>query len=542
MQHRQLQAEVEAAANANTRNDNNNNNGSHVPSSLVHDLSTGKQYRTSEHLYVTPPPSGKHTYAGAGGGGTRRRTFGSFSRELSRRPLEVLRRRCVRPSLEGVAESTGGPTQEESLRNRNETDSMRLTNAARVGLAAAQTYSPPLPLQKPSKHHPSPRASMDMAVPPPPAHGAAGIHPSLAGTRYPHGNPVVPRMPQKSSFFAEEEASSILAGPDHESAVRTTLLAHPDPSSVSPRTVTFQAGVVGNLTEAEQLLSRAAAGMRSLQSLKRSSHVVYVPRHSLPASADSHTLRPLSEEDSIVISPPETKHVPKSSATSAPRPAEDLRSRESSSHQLLQPRPDSLSPDYMLVGAHISGDQLVLRDGGSQIVHQLTDTESDANILAHSESHSHVAHSSSTSGIPISGSLETPGVGTRAPPSTASHGVKPRGTATQRCEQQSTEHQPESVGTGRATQAAEHQPESVRTGRATENAVVKDSEVTASEEIPAPADHMHPEVSHDGAPRTSLSGCEHHSSDGTDTQGVSDSQTNTDATEDESGKQANRSN
>ena len=496
--HKQLQVEVEAAANVN--NNNNNNNADHVPSSLVHDLSTGRQYRTSEHLYVTPPHSCNHAYSS-------RRTFGSFSRELSRRPLEVLKRHSVRPSLEGVAETTGGRTQEG-------TGFARLTNATRVGLAATHTYSPLLPLPPlPSKKRPSPRVlPADEAVP---AHSAAGIHPSLAGTRYPHGNPVVPRILQKSSF-AEE--TSVPAGPDHESAVRNTLLTHPpDPSSVSSRTVTFQAGVVGNLAEVKQS-SRAAVRKKTCQDLERASHVVYVPRHNPPVSADSYTLRPFSEEDSTIAASSEMKRASKSSATSAPQPAEVPRSQESSSHQLLQPRPDSLSPDYMLVGARISGDQLVLRDGGRQVVHQLTDTESDANILAYSESHSSVAYGNSTTKLPGSESLENPGSGIRAPPSTASHGVKPGGTGTQRGavdDRRLAEHQEESVGEGTATE--------------TEPSVVRNSRVTASGETPASSAQVLPEDSPDVPHSSSSGGCEHHSSGKTGSQGTSDGQVNADA-------------
>ena len=547
------------AANANV-NTNNNNDGGHIPSSLVHDLSTGKQYRTSEHHYVTPPHSSRHTYACAG---TRRKTFDSFSRELSRRPLEVLRRHSVRPSLEGVAEGTGRQTQEGILQHQTEADSR---NTARVSLGAAHTFSPPLPLEKPLKQW-LPRQPVDGASA---AYSTAGIHPSLAGTRYPHGNPVVPRLPQQS----EEKSALFGTGismrkdtrcakvPIGKSAIKNTLflpddLTLPGPSA-SPRTVTFQAGILGSLTEAE-LSSRVAARRKSPQSPKRSSRVVHVPRHNPPASADSHTLRPFSEEESSIVTSSETKPISKPSVPSAPQPPEVPQSQESSSHQLLHPRPESLSPDCMLVGAHISGDQLVLLDGGSQIVHQLTDTESDTNVLACAEAHAYVVYSTSSSENPISGSLEPPCTGTRAPPSTASHGVKlkPRETATQGNEGDRDEH--ESVQT-----SADHK-QNTGTGIAAETTPVHDfepsspsvhevelSEVTAGGDpqmTPASAAHEGPEVSHGsegGTRSSSTDGRKHHCSGSLDcadtSQGALDSQANADTTgRDETFKQENRS-
>ena len=100
--------------------------------------------------------------------------------------------------------------------------------------------------------------------------------------------------------------------------------------------------------------------------------------------------RPFSEEASTTTTPK-----PSASIT-------ELRRVDS------QPRLPSASPDFMLMGAHFTDNRLVLTDKKGKIVHQLTETEFDANMLMVSD----------TDGAEPD-LLEVPRSGVRPPPATA---------------------------------------------------------------------------------------------------------------------------
>ena len=201
-----------------------------------------------------------------------------------------------------------------------------------------------------------------------------------SGVRYPLGNPVVSRIPQKPSYGEEyTHASDTITAFKSTGHLQGDDLLHIVPC-ISPRTVTFQGGVTK--TEPEY------------QPHKRA-HVVHVPRHHLPTSAKAYTNRPYSEE---------TTYTPEIIA----------------SKTLEDQRPLSISPDYMLVGAQFSGNQLVLLNSEGQIIHQLTETESEANV-AMGFSETSVGGSSE---IPVILCDQKPPAGMRAPPSTATSGAR----------------------------------------------------------------------------------------------------------------------
>ena len=145
-------------------------------------------------------------------------------------------------------------------------------------------------------------------------------------------------------------------------------------------------------------------------------------------------------------------------------------------HADLQP---SVSPDFMLVGAHFADNNLVLIDKDGRIIHQLTDTEaeSDANIIAHLtelngdstvnvEIEQHQMHSrveSSDVATSVVQCASKPGTGMRAPPSTAVEASRSTGgeserepsTASDKNGQNGTNVQDESVKVATSTGESE---------------------------------------------------------------------------------------
>ena len=143
--------------------------------------------------------------------------------------------------------------------------------------------------------------------------------------------------------------------------------------------------ILMQLQEDSELKTQQAL-MASLEGRKSARGQIHVPRHHVSLTRNT-AVCPFSEETS-------PNHELETRAMFLKR-RERLYSREKTPRQLehrqaslivdeAQIRP-SISPDYMLVGAHFSDNNLVLMDKDGRVIHQLTDTEaeSDANIMAH---------------------------------------------------------------------------------------------------------------------------------------------------------------
>lgn len=129
-----------------------------------------------------------------------------------------------------------------------------------------------------------------------------------------------------------------------------------------------------------------------------------------------NTLRPFSEE----------------TCTTEPQPSPVVNEpRRVDSQRVLS----STSPDFMLVGAQFTGDRMVLTDREHKIEHQLTDTDSDANILL---PHVHKTEEVEQSEISI---FDEPVSDVRQPPSTAVDDYRSLGenTVDNRVEQNSSD-------------------------------------------------------------------------------------------------------
>ena len=347
----------------------------------------------------------------------------SFSRELARQPVEVLKR------------------QQSSIAKVDETDSdARLIKDVNRRERGHKHVAPPLEVRHKSRFvdagdsaSPLPEMRPALTLPhadlPPPdtLHLSCHQHPShTTNTRYTFGNPVTSRIPQKDSFTSDtatvdhhlnslaDNFTCVSQLPDSYkrsdyTSAEAVLGSHLYPHSISPRMVTFSSGVIapgrhpgkGDAGSEQQLVGQAG-GWRPGRKIAQATHP---PKHHLPLLARLYTHRPFSEEGSPFTPDSDTLTQRNTlSATPDQTPlGEDAKVEGSESQSEFELQRRALaSPDHMLVGARFSGDQLVLVDGAGQVVHQLTDTESDANILASTRSRS------STSG----GTLE---LGSRAP-------------------------------------------------------------------------------------------------------------------------------
>ena len=193
--------------------------------------------------------------------------------------------------------------------------------------------------------------------------------------RYPYGNPVVPRVPQRASFIDEDVYRDTSMGyketeKQAESLGDVFLEASPH---VSPRLATFQGSKTRKEGTEDQTKSGAVVKTKKAKGSPRQKRALH---HRLPTPVRSYTQRPFSEESSIIT--PEVHPVPLEHSIHSVT----IEHTESRQKRVVERRPisASVSPDYMLVGARFSAGRLVLLDKDEQIVHQLTDTESDANL------------------------------------------------------------------------------------------------------------------------------------------------------------------
>ena len=192
--------------------------------------------------------------------------------------------------------------------------------------------------------------------------------------RYPYGNPVVPRVPQRASFIDEDVYRNTSMGykeTEKQAELLGDVLLQASPH-VSPRLATFQ----GSKTRTED--QTKPKGMVKTKKAKdsESPRQKRVLHHRLPSPGRSYTQRPFSEE-SLIITPEVQPVLQENSIHNA-----TIEHTERRQEGAVERRPisASVSPDYMLVGARFSGGRLLLLDKDEQIVHQLTDTESDANL------------------------------------------------------------------------------------------------------------------------------------------------------------------
>ena len=195
--------------------------------------------------------------------------------------------------------------------------------------------------------------------------------------RYPYGNPVVPRVPQRASFIGEDVYRDTSMGyreTEREAELLSEVLLQTSPH-VSPRLATFEGvksrrGGTEDHTKSRVMVKTKKVKDSQSPRQRRAFH------RRLPSPARSYIQRPFSEESSIIT--PEVQSVPQENSTHSATIDHTERRREGAVERC--PISASVSPDYMLVGARFSGGRLVLVDKDEQIVHQLTDTESDANL------------------------------------------------------------------------------------------------------------------------------------------------------------------
>lgn len=266
---------------------------------------------------------------------------------------------------------------------------------------------------------------------------------SVSNVRYPYGNPVVPRLPQRASYedslLASRTSQSVAALPNILAGGTRGKLNQSLPDNtlqVSPRNIPFGAEQTGAVEDVAKLPSWLAPQVESKPPCE-----VHMPLHQqLPPSARLCVSRPFSEEVSTIAVTPEsdspTQHQHQSADMGPEVPKElvtDSREIEAGPSN----RPASISPDYMLVGAHISGNQLVLLNREGQIVHQLTETDLDANT-SHSETcvdgnlvSARAKSPPSDDTVPAAPQLLPPPpsrlTGTRPPPPTAADGARAHG-------------------------------------------------------------------------------------------------------------------
>ena len=391
-------------------------NTGHVPASLAYELSTRK--------ILKPEPVRP------------RKRVSSFSRELSKRPLEVLRRRsgqlCIRQQellekihVPKIATNTDGETEEKFIHVRESEWSALKQSAKRhsyqMHLPTAE-IEPPTDLPAAGVHPCYQPSSADPTLGNPPTHHQHTVETRPSQVRF--------QRPPTSAVHMDDEENINFVGPP------TTSIE--DGGGFQPRvpsTILLQL----NTDIDEQYESHPLPGFESRRS-RHGGHIVHTPRHQLLAPKGKVVVCPFSEESS-------PNHELEARSLLLKRRGSALQSRErksreryhqqsavSAEHVREHPPPlPSVSPDYMLVGAHFADNNLVLVDRDGKIVHQLTDTEgeSDANILAHlSEFNIHTQTSIDQQVLPRMDSLNLeegqsaveaskPGTGRKAPPPTA---------------------------------------------------------------------------------------------------------------------------
>ncbi len=361
----------------------------------------------------------------SGGQRSRQKQVTSFSRELSRRPLEVLRSHPVRV---GGERGTEGETSKDQVGHLPPTQSK----------TPVLTQSDAL-----SDYHPQSLLVPDSHFPPEAGNAARRVG-SISNVRYPYGNPVVPRVPHRvscedSPLLSNKIAQPMALSPNKPRAAaestrgKVDLISLDNTLLVSPRSISFRTGVAGNNQSAPEAQGRN----------EKASHVVRMPRqNALPPSARPYTNRPFSEELSTTAASPEVSYLGQERHESSHGPSQAIRQNPVNeagmvSRELEGEAMDSIcrspcvSPDYMHVGAQITGNQLVLLNEQGQIVHQLTEADLDANP-ASSESCTDERYAvSSPLELPVTDpapqSLPPPPsrlTGTRPPPPTAADGVR----------------------------------------------------------------------------------------------------------------------
>ena len=225
-------------------------------------------------------------------------------------------------------------------------------------------------------------------------------------------------------------------------------------AAAQPVTQTDHLGVpsIDQVLEAAQNSPQTSPRAVNLQlefSKKRDSkhaHVIRLPRNAQSAHSQG---RPFSEEcPSPIVAPAVTKltrgggDAPVDLQLITPTPELKNANEEAVHVGSVQPERTtsnpalssaniscSTSPDFMLVGAHFAGDNLVLLDSEGQMIHHLTDTESDANVSRSEATMYGLSSETEVQGAPsieqTSPSREEEeeeggvGEGTRAPPPTA---------------------------------------------------------------------------------------------------------------------------
>ena len=193
--------------------------------------------------------------------------------------------------------------------------------------------------------------------------------------RYPYGNPVVPRVPHRASFIDEDVYRDTSMGykeTDRQAELLGDVLLPASPH-VSPRLATVQGSKTRREGTEDQTKSGALVKTKKAKESPRQKRALH---HRLPSPGRSFTQRPFSEESSIIT--PEVQPVPLENSIQSATIEHTERRQEGVVERC--PISASVSPDYMLVGARFSAGRLVLLDKEEQIVHQITDTESDANL------------------------------------------------------------------------------------------------------------------------------------------------------------------
>ncbi len=294
-----------------------------------------------------------------------------------------------------------------------------------------------------SDYHPQSLLAPDSHFPPEVGNAARRVG-SISNLRYPYGNPVVPRVPYRVSCEDLSLLSNKIAQPMSPNKPRAAaestrgkvdLTLLDNTLLVSPRSISFRTGVAGN-----NQLAPEAQGKN-----EKASRVVRMPRqNALPPSARPYTNRPFSEELSTTAASPEVSYLGQERHESSHGPSQAIQqnpvneagmvSRELEGEAMdFVHRSPCVSPDYMHVGAQITGNQLVLLNEQGQIVHQLTEADLDANP-ASSEMRTDGRYAvSSPLELPVTDlvkntqSLPPPPsrlTGTRPPPPTAADGVR----------------------------------------------------------------------------------------------------------------------
>ncbi len=391
-------------------------NAAHVPASLAYELSTRKVLKPEP---VRP-----------------RRRVSSFSRELSKRPIEALRRRSGQPYATGqeVLEKISIPkiiaNEEIKEKFARESELTALKQSAKSH--SHQMHLPTAEIEPPTdlpaagvRPHYQPSLAADLMQGNPPTHHQ---HECTVETR--PSQVRFPRPPTSTVHNVDDHDENIdFIGPP------TTTIEDGGAHGFQPRvpsTILLQL----NTHADEQYELHPLSGFESRSRL--SGHVMHSPRHQLLAPNSTVVVCPFSEEAS-------PNHELETRGLLLKRRENALQSREGKSrpesqrqqnaasaehdHPPRAPLP-SVSPDYMLVGAHFADNNLVLVDKDGKIVHQLTDTEaeSDANIIAHlSELNIHTQtsiHLPCMENLNLEEGQSTvevskPGTGMKAPPPTA---------------------------------------------------------------------------------------------------------------------------